>query len=99
AEDREEAVQPAVGLEGAVGEVAMEADRDPQPGEDVHAEEQEDVRPVQRVAPDLPGGDAEGDEGNDGDEAGDDAVARLVLDRLDVAGMKAGLGFKHGGRS
>ena len=64
AEDREEAVQPAVGLEAAVGEVAVEADRDPEAGEEVHAEEEEDVGPVQGDAPDLPGGEAEGDEGD-----------------------------------
>ena len=58
----EQPVQPALGLEGAVGEVAMEADRDPQPGEEVDAEEEEDVAPVQRLAPDLPGGEAERDE-------------------------------------
>ena len=84
AEDRQQAVQPGLRLEGAVGEVAVEADRDPEPGEDVHADEEEDVAPVQGAAPDLPAGEAERDEGDQRDQAGDDPVARLVGDRLDV---------------
>ena len=51
-------------LEGAVGEVAVEADRDPEAGEQVHADEEEDVAPVQGLAPDLPAGEAERDEGD-----------------------------------
>ena len=91
-EDRQEAMQPAIGLESAVGEVAVEADRDPEAGEEVHAEEDEDVGPVQCVPPDLPGGDAERDERDHGDEAGDDPVEGLVLNRLDVVRTGAGCG-------
>ena len=71
-------------LKAAVGEVAVEADRDPEPGEEVHAEEEEDVAPVQGLAPDLPGGEAERDERDQRHQAGDDPVAGLVRDRLDV---------------
>jgi len=53
AEDREQAVQPPGGFEGAVGEVAVETDCYPQPGEEVHADEEEDVAPMQGAAPDL----------------------------------------------
>ncbi len=84
AEDRQQAVQPTLRLEAAVGEVAVEADGDPQAGKHVHADEEEDVAPVQSAAPDLPAGEAEGDEGNQRDQAGDDPVAGLVGDRLDV---------------
>ena len=78
------AVQPGLRLEAAVGEVAVEADRDPEPGEQVDAEEEEDVAPVQGLAPDLPRGEADRHEGDQGDQAGDDAVAGLVRDRLDI---------------
>ena len=56
----------------------------PSPVKQVHADEEEDVAPVQRLAPDLPGGEAERDEGDQRHQAGDDAVARLVGDRLDI---------------
>ncbi len=84
AEDRQQAVQPGLRLEAAVGEVAVEADRDPHPGEEVHAEEEEDVAPVQRLAPDLPAREADRDEGDQRHQAGDDAVAGLVGDRLNI---------------
>src|ERR1700710_2904807 len=90
--DRQQAVQPGLGLEGAVGEVAVEADGDPEAAEDVHAEEEEDVAPVQGAAPDLPAGKADRDEGDQRDQPGDDAVAGLVGDRLDVGGEWAGGG-------
>ena len=80
----EQPVQPRLRLEGAVGEVAVEADRDPEPGEQVHPDEEEDVAPVQGLAPDLPAGEGERDERDQRDQAGDDPVAGLVRDRLDV---------------
>ncbi len=80
----EQAVQPGLRLEAAVGEEAVEADRDPEPGEEVHAEEEEDVAPVQRLAPDLPGGEAERKERDQRHQPGDDPVARLVGDRLNI---------------
>jgi hypothetical protein len=84
AEDPEQAVQPVVGLEAAVGEVAVEADRDPEPGQHVHADEEEDVAPVQGAAPHLPASQAEAEERDQGDQPGDDPVAGLVLDGLDI---------------
>ena len=50
----EDAAQPALGGEGAVGEEAMEADRHAQSGEDVEDREDRDVAPVQQRGPHLP---------------------------------------------
>ena len=68
----------------AVREVAVKADGDAQAGEGVHHGEDHEVAPVQEVRPRLPAGHAEGDGRQNRDETGDDAVARLVLDRLDL---------------
>ena len=93
AEDRQQAVQPVLRLEAAVGEVAVEADRDPEAGQQVQAGEEEDVAPVQRLAPDLPAGEADRDERDQRHQAGDDPISRLVLDRLDVG--REGSGAFH----
>ena len=75
----------------------MEADRDSKPGRDVEPEEEHHVAPVQSTVPDLPGGDPDCDKGDHRDEAGDDAVARLVCDRLNVCGKgNVGCHGRHG---
>ena len=89
AEDRQQAVQPAAGLEAAVGEVAVKADGDPKAGQQVEPEEEEDVAPVQGAVPDLPGGEADRDEWDQRHQTGDDPVASLVGDRLDVGGQRS----------
>src|SRR5215217_242277 len=88
AEDGEQAVQPAVGLEAAVGEVAMEPDGHAQPGEHVHDQEHRDVAPAQQIGPDLPADDAQRDERQGGDRSGGDAVRGLVDDGLDLAWIR-----------
>ena len=62
----------------------MEADGYPKPGEQIHAEEEKDVAPVQGLTPNLPGRKAERDERDHRDQACDDPVAGLVGNRLDV---------------
>ena len=81
--------RPRPGLEGAVGEEAVEADGDPEAGRDVEQGEDDQVAPVEPAAPDLPGDEAEQQEGHDRERAGDDPVPGLVLDRLDRRGERA----------
>lgn len=69
-------------------EQPVEADGDPQAGDRVHHAEREQVGPAQRDRPELPGRDPEAEHRHDRDQAGDDAVARLVRDRLDVVGRR-----------
>jgi hypothetical protein len=83
-------MQGAAGLEAAVGEVAVEADRDAEPGREVEGREEGEIAPVERLAPDLPGGEAERQEGDQRHQAGDDPVAGLVGDRLGVVRPGAG---------
>ena len=59
----------------------------PSPVKQVHPDEEEDVAPVQGLAPDLPAGEADREERDQGDQAGDDPIAGLVGDRLDVGGL------------
>jgi hypothetical protein len=84
AEDRQRAAHPALGLERPVREVAVEADRHAQAGQDVADGEHDEVAPVQRLVPELPAHDDERRERDRGDRAGEDPVARLVLDGLYV---------------
>src|SRR5919204_1997470 len=73
-------------------EQAVEADGDPQGGDDVQDREDDEVAPVQQARPHLPAHDAEPDKGHDRDDGGDDAIASLVGDRLDVFWAWAWLG-------
>ncbi len=49
--DREREPQPALGLERAVGEVAVEADRDAEAGDQVEGDRETDVDPAEAPAP------------------------------------------------
>jgi hypothetical protein len=84
AQRRQRSAQPAVRLERAVGQVAVEADGDPQGRQGVDDPEDHEVVPMQRPLPELPCHEPERQEGHARHEAGDDPVARLVGDRLDV---------------
>ena len=72
------------GLERPVGEQPVEADRDAEPGGDVHDHEDDHVAPARAASPQLPGDDPEAEEGHDGHRAGEEAVERLVRAWLDV---------------
>jgi hypothetical protein len=86
AEDGErDANRPARG-ERAVGQVAVEADRDAEPAQHVDDPEHDEVAPVQRALPRLPHDEEEPEEGNRRDEARERAVEGLVGDWLDVFG-------------
>ena len=50
-EDREQIAQGAVGLEGAMGQQAVVADRDAQPRRQIHAGEQLEVERIDAVIP------------------------------------------------
>ena len=80
--------QPRLGLEGAVREQPVEADRDAQAGDQVHHREHDHVVPVQGAAPELPAGQPEAHERQDRDRARQEAVQRLVGGRLDVVGAR-----------
>ena len=84
AERREHPAHERRGLEGAVGEHPVEADGHAEAREDVHDQEDEDVVPAQPVAPDLPGDDAEAEDGQDGDRAGQEPIEVLVRAGLDI---------------
>jgi hypothetical protein len=86
----EDALDERRRLEGSVREQPVEAHRDAQAREDVHDQEDEDVVPAQPFAPDLPGHDQQAEDGQDGDGAGDDPVACLVLAGLDVVDAGSG---------
>jgi hypothetical protein len=88
--DRQQAVQPGLRLEGAVGEVTVEADGDPKAGEQIEAGEEEDVAPVQGASPHLPAGEPDRHERDQRHQAGDDAIPGLVRNRLDVGWKWAG---------
>ena len=99
AERREHEAQRARGLEGAVCEEAVEADRDAEPREDIHDREHDHVRAVQQAVPQLPADEAERGNRRERDERGDDAIARLVRGQLDVVGSgRAGQRQLGGGR-
>ena len=55
----EHAAKPGVGLEAAMGEQAVKADRDPEAGEEVDDSEDDQVAGPQGLVPGLPGGDEE----------------------------------------
>ena len=84
AERGEGEAQPRLGREAAVGEQAVEADGDAESEENVEGNEDQQVAPVERLLPQLPGHQAEGEHGDCRDERRDDAVAPLVSGRLDV---------------
>ena len=89
AERGERRADPLLRLERAVGEVAVEAERDAEPGQHVADHEHDHVAPVQEALPGEHAGGADRDEGQDGHGPGDDAVARLVRDGLDVVALHA----------
>jgi hypothetical protein len=80
----QDAAQPPLGGERAVGEQPVEADGHAEAREHVEDPEDGDVAPVQQRVPHLPADDAECKEGHDADRPGRDAVQRLVLGWLDV---------------
>src|SRR4029077_1109868 len=84
AEHGEHRTGPGPGLEGPVGEEAMEADRDPEACRNVEERAAEQVAPAQPAARELPDDEAEHQEGDDGERASDDPVTGLVCNRLDV---------------
>jgi hypothetical protein len=71
-----------------VGQVAVEADRDAEPGGRVHDREDHEVAPAQGVGPGLPDDHAEGEERDRGDGPGGDPVEGLVSDRLYVVASR-----------
>jgi hypothetical protein len=71
-------------LEAAVREMPVEADRHAETGGDVKDPEDDEIAGSQRLAPDLPTGEAEREERHDGDETEDDPVPSLVLGGLDI---------------
>jgi hypothetical protein len=74
------------GLEAAVREQAMEADRDAEPRQGVHDGEDDEVARSQHAVPCVPDRDPEASDRQGGDESGDRPVERLVLHGLDVGG-------------
>jgi hypothetical protein len=86
AEHGEDESNGGVCLERSVGKEAMEADCDAEPGEEVHDREHEHVVAVKQAVPQLPAGEAECDDGANGDEPREKAVEVLVRDGLDVLG-------------
>ena len=85
AEDRQQPVQPAASLlKLRWVRWRWKPTVIPSPVSSVHPDEEEDVAPVQRLAPDLPGGEADRDERDQRHQPGDDPVACLVRDGLDV---------------
>ena len=82
--------QRARGLEAAVREEAVEADRYAERRQGVHDREHDQVGAVQEAVPELPADEAERGDRGERDERGDDPIAGLVCDRLDV--VRAGLG-------
>ena len=87
AEDGEDGLQPGPGLEALVREVAVEADRRPERADDVEADEEGEVEPVEGDAPEE-AHRREKPEGrhDDGDERHDLAQeARPLPDRGDSA--------------
>jgi hypothetical protein len=67
-----------------VGEQPVEADRDPEAGDQVHDHENDQVVVAERVAPQLPGDEPERQHRRDGHDSGQRAIERLVRGRLDV---------------
>ena len=84
AQGGEDAAHERRGLERPVREHAVKADRDAEPGQHVHDQEDPDVVPAQPLAPDLPADDQQAEHRQDRHRAGDDPVTCLVLARLDV---------------
>ena len=78
------AAHRGVGLEAAVGEEAVEADRDTEAREEIDDREHDQVGAVQEAVPHLPADEAEGEDRPDRDQRGERPVEPLVFDRLDV---------------
>src|SRR5262249_18178156 len=87
---------PGEGLEAPMGEEAVEADSDPEPGRDVDDREDDQVAPVQPSAGELPDDEPEHQEGHHREQAGDDPVPRLVLHRLNCGSQRAVDGVVRG---
>ena len=66
----------------------------PSPVEHVHDREHDQVAPAQQRRPHLPGDDAEGQDRQDGDRPGQEAVEVLVGDGLDVVALSRGGGHR-----
>ena len=81
AEHRQHRPQRARGLEAAVGEQPVIADRDAQPGERVGDREDEQVLPMQGSAPRKPPRQTERGRRQDKHERPNDSIRGLVLDR------------------
>src|SRR6476661_4810530 len=88
------AIEPAGCLEGAVGEVAVEAHGDPVPGHQVEGDRDGDVMPSEPPSPRDRYGDEQGQEG-EGDEQEQGNLLRPAL-ALD-AGRVGGRGGRGGG--
>jgi len=95
--DRERVAQAAVGLERAVGEVAVEPGGHTEPGQEVEAHREPDIEPGQPPAPGQRHGGEEGQHRQDDEEVDDDALGARLLAVED--GLRRGrLGGRRRGR-
>jgi hypothetical protein len=86
AEDRQRRANRTRGLERAMGEQPMKADRHAETGERVQQQEHEDVVPAEQAVPQLPASEEQAEDRGHSHDPGDDPIATLVEDRLDVVG-------------